>query len=351
MFENILETKKEYFGLDIGHATIKIIDLAKSGKDFSLRSHNEVPISPNAMGTSGISNKNELAQVIKKALETAKPRKIIAKAVCSALPETVVFSKVIKMPKMKGNDLAKAVPFEAAEFFPIPLSEMNLDWHVIDTQNNPEAKEMEILVIAVSKVLVKDYLEIFNLAGLELIALETKAIAAARAVLLPEEKDRYVLVDFGSEASSVCIVENGVVKNTGTIKTGGNAITRGLVTVLKIKPEEAEKIKKTSGIEPGKKDEKNLAVIRALFPIIEEVNNSIKYFQTRVEKDAKIKQIKIYGGAARLPNLTDYLQKNLNIPTVLANPWTRIKTRPSEAVPAQDALKYTTAIGLAMREL
>jgi len=57
------------------------------------------------------------------------------------------------------------------------------------------------------------------------------------------------------------------------------------------------------------------------------------------------------GGGSELANIDKFIESKLGIPTVIANPWTKIKARHSDMPSAKDALKYSTAIGLAMREL
>ena len=359
MFESLLEQKKEYFGLDIGYNTLKIVQLEKSGHDFRLVAYNETITPPNALLDKNPVIRKSLSETIRKSMESAKPHKISAKAICSALPESMVFTKIIKLPVLKEKELANAVPFEAAEFFPMPLAEMNVDWQVLDSNGNGNKNvaknapktENEILVVGTPKKVVKDFTDLLDLAKLELIALETKPIAAARAIMLPEEKDVYILVDFGSETSSVCIVDNLMVKTTGTSNTGGNVITRNLAQELKIDIQDAEKIKKTSDEKSPYEAAKKVIIEKSIDLLVEEIKTSIKYYQTRLESGSVIKGIKLYGGSARLPNLSEYIQKQLNIPTVLANPWSRIKTRPAYAVPVSESLKYTTAIGLAMRDL
>lgn len=353
MFENLLEKKKKTFGLDIGYNTLKVVQLKKSGQGFYLIGYNEVEIPAASVQKNGIKGKAEIAKMVQKATASAKPHSIPAKAVCSALPESLVFTKIIHLPQMKKQELENAVPHEVAEFFPMPLNEMNLDWQILNpNQTNKDGKkELEILVIAAPKTLVNDFMEIVTASGLELVSLETKPIAAARAVLDPEDKDSTVLVDIGAETSGISIIEEDLVKITGTVKSGSNAISRALTQALKIKPEEAERMKKTEGLELGKRDAKNIAILRAIKPILEEIEKMTKYYQTRLKKEAKINQIKLLGGGARMPNLAAFIQKELNITTGVANPWLKVKNRPNELVPSSEALKYSTALGLAMREI
>lgn len=352
MFENFFQSKKNAFGLDIGYKSLKAVELRQSGKNFSLVGYREIPIPENTVQKNSIVNKNEIIQALRDAVSSAKPHRITLRKVCSALPASLTFTKILKMPAMKPEELEKAIPYEVADFFPIPIIEMNLDWHVMNNSNaaGPKA-EMEILVVGAPKTLVKDYMEITSKAGLELLALETKPISTARAVLADDRSESAVLVDIGAEVTGISLADQGLIEITTIVQTGGNAITRDLAKALDASPEEAENIKISQKLELIKSDSKNTSIIKNLTPIIDEIKGSIKYFETRMKKNTKITQIILSGGGSQLHHLDKYLEKQLGIPTKIANPWAKVKVRPSDAPPPKEALRYANALGLAMREI
>lgn len=352
MFEGLLETKKNIFGLDIGYKSLKIVELKKTGKNYQLRGYIEQDIPPDSLTKSGIKVKKQISDIIKRAVLNTRPHAVTTKYVVSSIPESMVFTKIIKLPWMKKEELAKAVPFEAAEFFPLPINEMNIDWHIIEENHGADnKKEVEVLVIAVTKTLVNDYLEIAKNAGLELVVMETKPIASSRAIYNQADKSEIVMVDIGAETSSISIIEKGIIKLTGIVKFGGDAVTRSVISCLKINPHDAEIAKSDEGLDLEKDEPKCSAIAKTLRPLVEEIDSTINYYQTRIKKETKIEKICLVGGGAGLPGIEKFLTKELKIPTEKANPWTRIRARITDYPTKKDALKFTTAIGSAMREL
>jgi type IV pilus assembly protein PilM len=345
MLENFIGGNKNSFGLDIGYSSIKTVELKKNGKFFSLVGYNETAIPENSIKKNSITNKPEMIKAIRQAVSSTKPHKITLSSVCSAIPSSHVFTKILKLPQMKSEELDKAVYYEVADFFPIPVSEMNIDWHIMINSNSN--KEIELLVIGTSKTLVNDYIEIFSKSGLSLTALETKPIANARAIFAEGKNEASVLVDIGSEATSISFLDNNTIVISTVVPVGSSALTRDLAKTMDVTIEKAENAKKTNKFEFGKED----LITKNLAPIIQEIKDSIRYFEVRIERNGKINNIFLCGGGSQLHHLDKYIEKELKIPTTVANPWERIRLRPSDASSPKDALKYTTAIGLAMREL
>lgn len=120
---------------------------------------------------------------------------------------------------------------------------------------------------------------------------------------------------------------------------------------LGISPEAAEKIIFTQGLELDKNNEQNSAIINNIQLIVNEIDQNIKYYENRINPKAQFSKILLAGGGSELANIDKFIESKLGIPTVIANPWTKIKANRSDMPNAKDALKYATAIGLAMREL
>ncbi len=81
-------------------------------------------------------------------------------------------------------------------------------------------------------------------AGIELLGIVPGPLAAMAAVVLPHEQaSGVVLVECGAEHTSAAVFCDGRVQRLGTVPVGGDHITRDLATLLKVRPDEAERLK------------------------------------------------------------------------------------------------------------
>ncbi|MBM2821101.1 MAG: type pilus assembly protein PilM [Candidatus Berkelbacteria bacterium] len=127
MYESVLGLKKPIFGLDIGYSTLKVIQLKGEGPKAKLLGVAEIGIEPKALSKDGISDQKRVAESILTAMKMAKPNPITARLVSSALPESLVFTKSVDIPSMKSEEINKNIPYQASEFFPVPVNEMYME--------------------------------------------------------------------------------------------------------------------------------------------------------------------------------------------------------------------------------
>ena len=319
------------FGLDIGFETIKICQIKKHGKSVALVGIADIPITERILEKDRIKNKAATANAIKEACRKAKPHPITAKKIVSALPETFVFSKTIRLPKMSAEELKTSVPNEAAQYLPIPISEVYVDYQVLVT--HPDEPLIDILIAAAPKRLVDDYVEMAKMAEMELTALETKPIAVGRALISEKSKIGIAIVHVGTELTRISIWDKGKICLVTTTPIGKNQILEYFQsvnpTLNNINSVDLDETKDGSDAIP-------------LTQITEAILEAIRYHQNRGYQPSKIEQIEICGSAALAKNLDSYIEKNTKIKSRIAQPVYSIKEKISPDL--------TTAFGLALRE-
>lgn len=333
-------------GLDIGYKTLKLVSVKKRGRSFHLISYNEVPIPPACLQKNGIKDRNKISLALKQALHSAKPKPISETQASGSLPESLVFTKILTLPQLQEQELAKAVPYEAASALPVSKEEVYLDWHVLGS--TPGQTTLDVLVAAAPKTLIDQYLAIIKEVGLQLLTLETKPISISRATISDSDLAGVASVDIGAQASSISIFDSSAVRLTSTVASGAEAINKLLATEGVLKEAEIEAFKREKGFTKATLKEKQL-LSQALSPIIQEVQNSIKYYQNRIKAEQRISKIKLCGGGAALPGIVDFFQKETGISSEIGNPLVHI-TAGQNLIPKAESLKYTVAIGAALRE-
>ncbi len=319
------------FGLDIGFETLKLCEVSKNtSKGVEILGAIEYAITEPLLDRDRIKDKSVAANMIKEACRKAKPHPIRAKKIVTALPETFVFSKTIQVPKMSPKELATSVPNEAAQYLPIPLSEVYVDFQVLLT--HPDEALIDVLVAASPKKLVDDYVEMAKMANLELVALETKPIATGRAIIKDKTKSM-AIVHIGTELTRIAIWDKANIRLVTTASIGKNQI-----------------LEKISALKPGFKDigeidlnNEDISLSAVFDEIIDEVLDAIRYHQNRSYKPTPISQIAICGSAAKIIGIEDYFTKKTNISSIVTSPnITNLKNLDPQFIPA---------LGLALRKM
>jgi type IV pilus assembly protein PilM len=286
-----------------------------------------------------------LPAIIKKLHREAN---ISSKNVSLALPESQVFTRVIKFPMLTDQETALAVRWEAEQYIPIPVQDAIVQHQIIERQENTSPPSVIVLLIAVPKVLVEKYIKVVQLSGLSCIAVESELISLVRA--LAPEQGVTMIIDFGSRSTDIAIARNGSLVFTRSITTAGEVLTRAVAKSLGVEVQQAEQYKRTYGLTENQLEGKVGASLMPVFNMVaDEVKKAIHFYQTEQGWDAP-KSIILTGGTSGLPGSIPMLTKAIGMEVVLGNPFSKVQVDPSVSKDlAGYAPSYSVAVGLALR--
>lgn len=338
---------KPLFGLDIGHSTIKVIQLNRTRQNkITVNGYGAIDFDPNAVVKGELVNIEELARQTHKLFSSGLTGKIETRRVAASLPVSFTYSRVVNLPPMEDKDLKEAVRLEVEQSIPVPYEELYVDYESAD---NPKDNTLEVLIVAAPKKIVDSYEVLFNALGLELVLLETTINSVARIVSHADSTDTPTLIiDFGSISSDLAVYDR-TIRVTGTVDWGGETLTKEIAKALDVSQRQAQTIKTRYGLDASKKQKE---ITKALQPVLTRLINEIKritrFYTERAGKEKAITQIVIVGGGANLPSLSAYLTDNLRLPTRLVNPWNDIDFGRLQPPHKLEHSLYSTAAGLSL---
>lgn len=357
----MFKSKQGYLGIDIGGASIKLVELKAEADRPRLATYGYLDQSADIVKSNLKANQERVIFLIRRILKEAN---VNSSQVIAALPSFSVFTSVITLPQMSEKELASAVRWEAKKFVPMPIEEMVLDWKIIKKVDKDEKDEkgkgsrvlgekkgrnLKILLTAAPKNLVQRYIFIFNELKLELLTLETEALALERS-LVDSEAAPVMIVDIGALATDISIVQDKIPILSRSIDAGGNTITKAIVNSLNIDEERAEQFKRDFGMYSSAENRVPKTIEFVIGSIINEIKHCLNLYQG--QSPAPIEKIVLAGGSAYLPNLPQYLSSLLNLKVYIGNPWSRL-SYPEELTPVLEEIgpRFSVAVGLALRNL
>jgi type IV pilus assembly protein PilM len=342
----LLFKSKPLFGFDLGHGSIKIVQLDVSGKKPRLQAYGTTSFDSKAINEGAVVNFDVVSKAAHSLISEHLTGNLTTKRIAASLPVLHSFSRIINLPIMDEKDVKEAIRTEAAQYIPIPLNDVYVDYHPVEKGTDSQ----DFLVAAAPKKVVDSYLQLFNKLGLELVCLEPSILSVTRMVQHSQKYDLSTLViDCGSITTDLIIYNKSSVRVTGTIKFGGEELTKSIMSKLGVSYEEAARMKRTYGVDPGEKQPK---MVSALAPNLQFLASEIKkisrYYEERDKtRNAKIEQVVILGGGANLPGLSTYMTSELRIPTKLADIWQNMSLSGIQRPSSGEATMYATAAGLA----
>lgn len=339
-------SKPAFLGVDFGTASLKAVELTLRDGHPVLLNYGQVSLADLEKGTppQGRSYDEEIGLHLKSLLERMKPK---SRSAHVAMPAFLGLISLIEFPRMEESELEEAVRFEAHKYIPSSLDEVALSWEVVGIQTLPGGQEkMEILLVAALNKEVARYERYVANAALSLDFLELETFSIARAVV-GDEPGLSLVIDIGSRATNLILVENGLVKVSRNLDVGGRDITRVLAESLSITEERAKTLKKSGKDFFSSQD--SALVFPALQMIGSEAERMLVAYQAK-HSGVQCKGVVLSGGTAQFTGLVSYYAKLLKLPVALGDPWKKIEYDPKLAgVIAEFGSSFSVALGLALR--
>lgn len=336
-------------GLDIGSKTIKVVELAKVGSGFTLKSAGAVSFQ-GAQIDKAVDEKDldSFAAALKKLFNDAH---ITSKKVVISIPEPMAFTRTVKFPLLTNEEIESAVKWEAEEYIPIPIKDAVVRHQILERQETGNPPQVLVQVIAVPRQLIDRYINVVAKAGLEVVAVETELLALARTWGTTGKTT--LIADFGARSTNMGIVKSQSLFLSRSIPTAGEAFSRAVSMGLGVTPLQADEYKATYGfLETQLEGKVERAMRPVLGVIVDEFKKSMNYFQLEARSEPP-RSLIVSGGSAGLPGLAAELTKLLSMEVQIGNPFARsdIAVDPTSAKSlANFAPIYAVSVGLALRE-
>ncbi len=337
----------KFLGIDIGKKTTKVALVEWNGTRPTLTHIMQFETGQGSLASEDAVSRGDLAQRIKGAIAKAK---IGVKKCIVALPEPAVFNRLLTFPDLPEKELNEAIHWNAKQFIPIPVDEVNLEYIKTADLEKDGKKMIQILLVAAPKKLINQTIDIFRLSELELIAIETESIATARLAALASTEDiPQMVVDIGSSGTDLSILAHGKLIFSQSLGTGSDAMTNAIASTFSIDQFQAEQYKLKFGL---LKDQGDGKIYNAILPvsnvITSEITKTLNFFRSKYQQNTPQKLVLI-GEGARLPGVYDYFKESLKIETIPIDYAAAMDFDKSIANDPNNLSQYGVALGLALK--
>ena len=336
-------------GLDIGSHSIKLVRLKARQGGYQLVNFGVMPLPARSIVAHTIRDEGSVVTAIR---NLVRMEQISARDTAVALPGQAVLTKTLRLPRMRDRELAEAMQWEAEPHIPFDMADVNLDFRVLPSANEPGG-QMDVLLVAAQKTRVADRTDLIAAAGLRPVVVDIDALALANAFEAAHGLAQVpiALVDIGASTMNVNIVANGATLFQRAVATGGDRYTAAVQTAFGVDQAEAEALKMGHG-------HLDAAHREALFDVLAagsaeiggELQRSFDLFRTSTHRS--VDRVVISGGCARIKGLDHFFSAQLGLPVSVANPFDGIACDDSQfdAAYLQDmAPLAAVAVGLALR--
>jgi type IV pilus assembly protein PilM len=338
--------------LDIGSSAVKAVELRPSGKGFRVAAFASGPVPLDAIVDGAIVDAGAVAAAIRRVFESNKA--FTSREVCASLSGNAVIVKKIALPVMTDSELQESIYWEAEQYIPFDIQDVNLDYQILDPGTGPDSRgSMEVLLVAAKKDKIGDYTSVIAQAGRTAAIVDVDAFALQNAYEVNYGLDPHqvvVLLNAGASAINVNILHGSQSVFTRDISMGGNAYTEAVQKELDLAFDVAEQLKKGIPVD-GATFEDAQPILHAIAEnVLLEIQKTFDFFKATASSD-RIDRIMLSGGASLVDGFQPMLQERFNAPVEGFDPFRTISwdTRKLAGEALDVAPTAAVAVGLALR--
>lgn len=334
-------------GIDIGSASVKVVEIEETPRTVMLRTYGELQLGPYAEKPLGEIVSLSQEKRTEAVTDVIRESGVTGKSGAMAMPLYSSFLTVIPLPAGSQEDIATRIPVEARKYVPLPLNDVALDWSELPAIGAGATNVKEVLLAAIENQALASHRELFSSIGMVGEAAEIEAFSLIRSMWRSKDTT-LAIIDFGARSSKLYIVRGGMLERLHRVAVGGREITRLAAEKLNIGFEEAENRKRAY----DRSQEEGQALYQVMTSVLEgplmEFGRMIGQYEARLGE--QIGRIVVTGGVASSPNALAYVKDRFARPVELAHPFSKV------AYPAfmEDTLKtigpsFGVALGAALR--
>ena len=347
----LFRKSKNLVGLDIGSSAVKLVELKDAkGGGYKLVKTGLSTLSPEAIVDGAIMDASLVVDTVNRVLSETGVR---GNDFATSLSGHSVIIKKISLPTMSAEELAESIRWEAEQYVPFDINDVNLDYVVLDAG---AGETMDVLLVAVKKDKIGDYTSIITQVGKTpaLVDVDAFALQNAYEANYPVEPGRVVaLVNIGASVTNVNILSGSNTIFWRDISFGGNQYTDAIQKQLSLSFDQAEALKKGEQ-QAGTSREEILPILRSVSDDLgQELQKTFDFFIATTSTE-KIDQLFIAGGSSRVVNLDPELKERFGIPVEIMNPFRQIDiggSTVSQEWLTENAPSMAVAVGLAVRHI
>ena len=344
---------KAVVGLDIGSSAVKAVELKAVGKGFKVVAFAIEPIPPDSIVDGAIIDGAAVADAIRRVFEN---KAFKTKEVAASLSGNAVIVKKINLPVMTEAELAESIYWEAEQYIPFDIQDVNLDYQILNAGAGAESTgTMDVLLVAAKKEKIADYTGVISQAGRIPVIVDVDAFALQNAYEVnygTEPGAVVVLLNAGASAININIITGDQSVFTRDISMGGNSYTEAVQKELNLPFESAEQLKRGQPVEGVTFEEVQPVLHQMTEQVLLEIQKTFDFFKATAASD-RIDRIVVSGGASRVDGFTASLQERFNTAVDVFDPFKTISFDPAKlGISDADGLSATAAVavGLALRK-
>ena len=347
----VFSKKDNLVGLDIGSRSIKAAEITETKHGRELKRFGITDIPHGAIEDGTINDPETLAESIR---QLFKAYNIKERNVAISIGGYSVIVKKIAVQTMDEAQLQETIHFEAEQYIPFDISDVNLDFQILG-ENETNPNQMNVFLVAAKKEMVNDYVNLANLAGLNPCIVDVEAFALQNTFEANYDAGdvNVALIDIGASKTSLNILKGNNSVFMRDVSLGCMQINQKVISLIDCSYDEAEQLKYGGNSDRLSADDLKGIISAVVADWCTEIRRALDFFYSTYPDD-QIKRIILSGGGANVAEFRKLLAVEASAEVETINPFKNIYVSDDQFDPdfiKEIAPQAAITAGLAIRKV
>lgn len=229
---------KKAIGIDIGTHSVKAVQMVRSGKGYRVERVGYALVDRHQVNVDPILAH---ADSVRQALDDMAVNQSL---LVGALPGQTVVIRYPRIPNMDESQIMGAVEKEAGQNIPYDLSEVYLDWSILEQIEEAGQDQLKLILVAAKHEVIESRLQIAEAAEIQygILGVDSLALAdAAECCGMLRGDETVALIHIGASSVSIHFARDGVSNFIRDISWGARELIQAIAKSRRCELDEAER--------------------------------------------------------------------------------------------------------------
>ena len=296
-------------GVDIGSHAVKICQLKRTNKAYSVVSVGTAVIPEDAVDDGTLNDPEVVGNAISRLMKNLK---IKTKKVGFSISGYSVIVKKVNLAVMSEEKLEEYITEEAEQYIPFDIEDVYLDFQDLKT-NVDGSERTDVMLVAAKKDIVDEYLNMLRELNLQPVIVDVDGFALENSYEHNYPKNENIaLVDIGASKMNINIISDGMSVVARDIVVGSRQLTEQIQNTFDIDFEEAEALKLGQINAEDKQEQIEEIFTATCTQWVLEIKKAIDLYHSN-HPEAPLQRLVMSGGGSNVAGLNDFLTQETGL--------------------------------------
>ena len=213
--------KKSIIGLEMDSKEIRAVEIRGSIKNPEISAWGQIDLPEGIVKDGRVTNAQSLSIYIDKLINQNRFK---SKNVILGINNQDVIIRFASFPKVPDDKVRNMIMFQAQEFIPVSLDDLQLDYVIVGEKQNEEGTFINVILVGARKKMLHDFIDAITGAKLMVNEIDSSMLAFGRAALGTANVNVFVVVGFNEDIANIMIFNKGIMSMARSVSFSQSSI-------------------------------------------------------------------------------------------------------------------------------